>query len=97
MNWARTEYPVAPWDSPGLPQRLMNERCARHLHCAYRDDDPARCELCHRLLQPGVGCGHGGPPFTGYSGGGLRKDQHADPRIEAKIRSDGQSGPARST
>jgi len=46
-NWTQACYPVPPWDTPGLPPRSMDERCARHDHCAYRDDDPARCPICH--------------------------------------------------
>lgn len=42
-------YPVAPWDTFGLPPRRMGERCAHHNHCAYRDDDPARCPRCHAI------------------------------------------------
>jgi hypothetical protein len=40
-------FPVLPWDSPGLPPRPKDERCARHPLCAYRDDDPAYCGTCH--------------------------------------------------
>jgi hypothetical protein len=36
-----------PWDTPGLPPREQGDRCQHHKHCAYRDDDPARCSLCH--------------------------------------------------
>jgi hypothetical protein len=36
------------WDSPDLPPRTESQRCARHEHCAYRDDDPALCPICHR-------------------------------------------------
>lgn len=39
---------VRDWDSPGLPPRAQDERCARHDGCAYRDDDPAYCPYCHR-------------------------------------------------
>lgn len=35
------------WDTPGLPPRTADQRCRHHKHCAYRDDDPARCTLCH--------------------------------------------------
>ena len=41
------EFVTKPWDSPGLPPRRESERCAHHAHCAYRDDDPARCPRCH--------------------------------------------------
>ena len=60
-NWTETDYPVAPWDTPGLPPRRMGERCAHHSHCAYRDDDPARCPVCHRRRKPSDtpgGCNH---------------------------------------
>lgn len=40
-------FPLLPWDSPGLPPRPKDERCSRHTHCAYRDDDPGRCPNCH--------------------------------------------------
>ena len=34
------------WDTPGLPP--TETRCQWHSGlCAYRDDDPARCTLCH--------------------------------------------------
>jgi hypothetical protein len=55
-NWTQADYPVAPWDTPGLPPRRMDERCANHSHCAYRDDDPNRCPVCHRKTPPG--CSH---------------------------------------
>ena len=53
-----------PWDSPGLPSRSNDERCRWHDgHCAYRDDDPARCTLCHATLAAGkCTCEHG--PLT---------------------------------
>lgn len=35
-----------PWDPPGLPPKTP--RCRWHNGlCAYRDDDPTRCTLCH--------------------------------------------------
>jgi len=38
-----------PWDTPGLPPRAEQDRCPTHKGlCAYRDDDPARCPVCHR-------------------------------------------------
>lgn len=40
-------FPVLPWDPPGLPPRAKDDRCARHSHCAYRDDDETRCTICH--------------------------------------------------
>lgn len=40
-------FPVMPWDAAGLPPRSAGARCARHQHCAYRDDDPAWCSRCH--------------------------------------------------
>jgi len=44
-----THSSVKHWDPPGLPPRAENERCARHKGmCAYRDDDPTRCPVCHR-------------------------------------------------
>lgn len=46
-NWTQECFPNPPWDAPGLPDRPMGERCAAHKHCAYRDDDPARCPRCH--------------------------------------------------
>ena len=43
-------FPVAPWDTQGLPQRTLAERCAQHHGlCAYRSDDPKRCRHCHNL------------------------------------------------
>lgn len=37
------------WDTPGLEPRHDEQRCANHHGmCAYRDDDPERCPLCHR-------------------------------------------------
>lgn len=35
-----------PWDTPGLPPRA--KRCRYHAQCAFRDDDPSRCPVCHR-------------------------------------------------
>lgn len=46
-SWTLAPVPVAPWDPPGLPPRTLSERCARHKHCAFRDDDPTRCSKCH--------------------------------------------------
>jgi hypothetical protein len=47
-NYTQECYPVAPWDTKGLPRRCMNERCGQHNGlCAYRDDDPNRCWKCH--------------------------------------------------
>jgi hypothetical protein len=46
-NYSQECYPVAPWDTPGLPPRTMEQRCAQHACCAYRDDDPAYCWSCH--------------------------------------------------
>lgn len=40
-------YPIAPWDTPGLPKRRMEERCGQHALCAFRDDDPNLCPNCH--------------------------------------------------
>lgn len=51
------EFPVKPWDPPGLAPRTESQRCANHSSCAYRDDDPNRCPHCHRLwTQPSIGC-----------------------------------------
>ena len=47
--WSQECYPQPWWDTPGLPQRRMEERCANHTHCAYRDDDPYRCPTCHTI------------------------------------------------
>lgn len=57
-----------PWDTPGLPPRAPNERCQAHRQgragktgvnvlCQYRDDDPARCPICHRRYGLPNGCG----------------------------------------
>jgi hypothetical protein len=40
-------FPVLPWDQPDAPRRTPEARCATHSHCAYRDDDPNRCSICH--------------------------------------------------
>jgi hypothetical protein len=96
MNWTQHEHPVAPWDTAGLPPRAMAERCIRHKHCAYRDDDPARCELCHATPEKCNG-GHGGAPLGSWkraTGGGiagsshktLKAGQYNDPREEEKHR-----------
>jgi hypothetical protein len=92
MNWTQYPFPEAPWDSPGLPPRTMDERCSRHKHCAYRDDDPARCPLCHASPAKCNG-GHGGAPYGGWRNGiastthsTLRAGQCNDPREEAKRR-----------
>jgi hypothetical protein len=68
MNYTDDPYPVAPWDTAGLPPRTMPERCARHKHCAYRDDDPARCSLCHASSEKCKGT-HGNTPNGGFWGG----------------------------
>ena len=47
-----------PWDTPGLPFRNDEERCANHSHCEYRDDDPTRCPWCHVTLQHLMSRGH---------------------------------------
>ena len=37
-----------PWDTKGLVPRTNEERCTYHQNlCAYRDDDPACCPICH--------------------------------------------------
>ena len=41
-----------PWDTPGLPPRPDRCRFYRGL-CAYRDDAPARCALCHAAKSSG--------------------------------------------
>lgn len=46
-DWTYECFPVAPWDTPGLPPRAKADRCGVHTHCAYRSDDPARCPQCH--------------------------------------------------
>jgi hypothetical protein len=52
-DYTQESYPVAPWDTPGLPPRRMNERCHRRMRlCAYRDDDPAYCWRCHVSRTP---------------------------------------------
>jgi len=62
--WTQTRYPVAPWDTPGLPPRRLHQRCATHAQCAYRDDDPNRCPRCHRNSPPE--CHHtSDPPNVG--------------------------------
>ncbi|MCF8588742.1 hypothetical protein [Gordonia liuliyuniae] len=39
------------WDSPNLEPRDELDRCRWHSGlCAYRDDDAARCPLCHLTL-----------------------------------------------
>jgi hypothetical protein len=90
MNWTDNPYPVATWDTPGLPPRTMTERCARHKHCAYRDDDPALCSLCHASHRNCNGA-HGGPPYDKWSKGvagrvhtTLKAGQYNDPREAAK-------------
>lgn len=47
-TYANTTPSIAPWDTPGLPDRAPEERCRWHDgHCAYRDDEPRGCTLCH--------------------------------------------------
>lgn len=49
-NWTQECHPQPWWDTPGLPPRRTNERCANHHGiCAYRDDDPYRCPRCHTI------------------------------------------------
>lgn len=95
MNWTDFPYPAAPWDTPRLPPRTMAERCARHKHCAYRDDDPARCPLCHASHEECKG-GHGQAPADGcWRRGAVASDTNATlkagqfihPRDGAKRRS----------
>lgn len=72
-NWTDQENPVAPWDTPGLPPRRLDQRCSRHSgHCAYRDDDPNRCPQCHRATTKPCACtgpapkvGDPAPPTVG--------------------------------
>ena len=53
-NYTNTSPSTAPWDTPGLPDRHPDERCRWHSGlCAYRDDDPARCPLCHAAIATG--------------------------------------------
>lgn len=74
MNWTQSEFPVAPWDTAGLPQRRMDDRCLRHKHCGYRDDDPARCSVCHSSRCDG---GHGVNPGDGsWKPGGAATAKH---------------------
>ena len=48
-SYAQECVPVAPWDTPGLPARSVADRCSQHHGlCAYRDDDPVRCRMCHK-------------------------------------------------
>ena len=91
MNWTHNPYPVALWDTPGLPPRTMDERCARHKHCAYRDDDPARCPICHAQKCNGK---HGDSPYGGWSKriasplhSTLKAGQYQNPLDEVKRRS----------
>lgn len=51
-NWTLAPFPVAPWDPTDLPPRTLSERCAHHRYCAYRDDDPSRCQRCHSSRCP---------------------------------------------
>ena len=78
-----------PWDPSGVPPRTMGERCARHKHCAYRDDDPARCPLCHATLGKCQGRHGGGQWRAGFasaSHSSLKEGQCLDPREEATRR-----------
>lgn len=78
-----------PWDTPGLPPRTQDERCARHKECAYRDDEPNRCAVCHSTVERCAGK-HGSPAnghgwrqgLAGASHGSLRAGQHNDPTEE---------------
>jgi hypothetical protein len=82
-----------PWDPPGLAPRTPDERCARHKYCAYRDDDPNRCPVCHSTIKRCAGK-HGSPAYNqgwwggvaGASHGSLRAGQHNDPTEESKCR-----------
>jgi hypothetical protein len=90
-NWTMAPFPVAPWDPPDLPPRTMPERCARHRYCAYRDDDPTRCPLCHASPTKCRGDHGGGTYGTGYAGPThptLKAGQCRDPRDEAKRRTE---------
>jgi hypothetical protein len=94
-NWTTAPFPVAPWDSPGLPPRTITERCARHRHCAYRDDNSARCPLCHATLTKCQGDHGGGRYGTGVAGDThptLKAGQCNNPLHEA-IRRTGASQP----
>jgi hypothetical protein len=93
-NWTQNPFPVAPWDALGLPPRTLEERCARHKHCAYRDDDPNRCPICHATPAKCRG-EHGVMPFDGWGGRGdgpvrghspvLEQGQYFDPRKQAQL------------
>lgn len=91
---------IRRWDPPGLPPRTREERCARHRHCAYRDDDPVRCPLCHSMLIRCEGK-HGGAVPGGHGSGQagphhptLRAGQYLDPRDEERARAIAEHGPA---
>jgi hypothetical protein len=79
-----TDTTVRIWDTLGLPPRTEAQRCARHRGmCAYRDDDPARCTICHRAWpkiatdDPAVG---GGTPEVHVAWHAPRPKRHqADP------------------
>jgi len=63
------ERPVTrPWDPPGLPPRKTRERCRNHRNqCQYRDDDPTRCQWCHRSHdRPSLGCRDAPPHGDGH-------------------------------
>lgn len=92
-SWTTNPFPVAPWDAPGLPPRTLAERCARHKHCAYRDDQPGLCPVCHATTAK---CGgeHGGAPVPGWergiagkTSGTLKAGQYKDPRkaLQSKV------------
>jgi hypothetical protein len=80
---------------PDLPPRTMAERCARHKHCAYRDDDPDRYPLCHASDAKCSGS-HGKPPIDSKSGKqaaathpSLKAGQYLDPREASNRRMQG--------
>ncbi len=91
MNWTETHNPVAPWDTRGLPDRTMDERCRRHKHCSYRDDDPARCPVCHSTCCGGK---HGQAPSDGsWKTGAVASPKHTSLR-EAQPIHPGEAEPA---
>ena len=84
-----------PWDTPGLPPRSEDERCGRHKWCAYRDDDPAYCPLCHARHELGTGSECGvvyvdtrGRAVDSTTHPTLRLGQYAHPQDEGKRRAE---------
>lgn len=86
-----SQHAAKPWDTPGLPARAQEDRCRWHNgYCAYHEDDPTRCCLCHT---DNARCTCDGGPWTAanvdrirdrFIGGDTAKDIAADEDLSTR-------------